>query len=109
MGLMLKCRVLEPGCGHSESFELRLESESVTVRSLLQRRVARELESRRLAKQKAVLPNARSALAAAEAAFERNQLLVLHGERQCLALDEVVTARSSDEVTFIRLVPLASG
>jgi hypothetical protein len=42
-------------------------------------------------------------------AFERGQILVLVGDRQCVELDEAVRVATSTKVTFVRLVPLVGG
>jgi hypothetical protein len=46
---------------------------------------------------------------AALAAFERNGILILIGDRQAESLDEPIEVKPGTEITFLRLVPLVGG
>lgn len=112
---------------------LDFESETVTVRELIRRRVyeecteynasqqnkfrglvipegmERELNSPALARPRKV--DWEKQYARAVEAFDRNGFIVLIGEQQAEDLDETVTLRLGEalEVTFIKLVPLVGG
>lgn len=112
---------------------LDFDTETVTVRELIRRRVyeecteynadpqerfrglvipegmERELNSPALPRPRPV--DWQKQYAKAVEAFDRNGFIVLVGERQAEDLDETVTLRLGEalEVTFIKLVPLVGG
>jgi hypothetical protein len=111
--------------------QLRLVSESLSVRELLAERVRREVEAfnattgtmfhglvqptdtevelngYRLSKQRKLDPDAQ--VAAACEAFERGAFLLLVGDEQLESLDDRFVVVPELEVHFVRLVPLVGG
>lgn len=113
------------------SFTLEFPSEQITVRELIRERVYQEVkdynrkragffrglvrpsaakrtrDGYRIEKGRSVAwkPQFQKAIEA----FEKSRILVLVEDRQCEALDEVLSIRPSTEVTFLRLVPLEGG
>lgn len=106
---IIKCRDWSPGRQYSDGIELSLTSSVCTLADVIRQRVRRELEVQALADPKAKLPSPETAVAAALDAFCAGQLVVLFGDRQITTLAEELTIVGRQELTFLRLVPLASG
>jgi len=120
-----------PGRGRQVAFKLKLWSESVTARELIERRVRHEvnmynekapdiflglvqptdsertLNGWRLKTPRSI--NAEEQVANAWEAFSRGRILLLVDDRQVDILDEEVTLRRDAEVCFYKLVPLVGG
>lgn len=116
-------------------FTLEFPTEQITVRELIRERVYQEVDdyNRRRRQpdghvfQGLVQPtdaevalngfkvkggreiNWKSQFEKACEAYERNQILVLAGDRQTESLDEVLQLSQGTEVTFLRLMPLVGG
>jgi hypothetical protein len=117
---------------------VELESETVTARELIRRAVLEQIATTRVTKEQAramldrqyLLPAEIAAMAATGAvktpgrvvdpdpeaeiarawkAFERQGFVLLCGDRQVHSLDEQLTVRLGEPVTFLRLVPLVGG
>jgi hypothetical protein len=109
--------------------ELRLVSERITLRELLERRIneeVAELNAGADAIQPLITPTHQEKqlndkvspprqvdpvrqLAAAAEAFERRRIVIIVGERQILNVDEPLIITADREVRFIKLVPLVGG
>src|SRR5262245_41155215 len=107
-----------------EPIRLRLVSERITARELVERRVRDEVARYNTApgkvfrglmsapedairRREPMDPDAECARA--RAAFERNQFFLLTGDRQVESLDEEILLTPGLEVRFVRLVPLVGG
>jgi hypothetical protein len=117
--------------GRIRSFKLQLASERISVRELIERRVAQEVEEYNRAQpeyfQGLVQPrdaervlngyrlrekrmlDAREQCAKAVEAFERAGFFLLVDDRQLDRLDDVIAVRPDTEVRFVKLVPLVGG
>ncbi|MCA9254828.1 MAG: hypothetical protein KDA33_04290 [Phycisphaerales bacterium] len=133
--LTIRDETMTPG-GADHVFELTFPTESITVRELIRERVYQEVgdynqrirtatpperyrglvtptqEERRL--NGATSPQAREVdwkrqFDMAIEAYQRNQILVLVGDRQTESLDETIQITAGTEVTFLRLVMLVGG
>lgn len=118
----------------TRSFTLEFPTESITVRELIKERIYQEVDdyNRRgrdagAAFQGLVQPsetevalngtkprrtreiNWKAQFEKACDAYQKNQILVLAGNRQTESLDEVITITRGTEVTFLRLVMLVGG
>jgi len=117
--------------GPSRSFQLQLARERLTVRELIERRVAHEVEAYnrsqteyylgliqpadaertlngfRMRKPRPLDPDKQCAKALD--AFQANGFVLLVGNRQVERLDEEVTLTPQTEVRFVKLVPLIGG
>ncbi|MBS0197312.1 MAG: hypothetical protein JSR77_11185 [Planctomycetes bacterium] len=110
-------------------FELEFPSERVTIRELIRERVYQEVDDfNRRAREGAsgefsglVQPERRARGATAREvdwkqqfqtacdAFEKTRFIVLVGDRQARALDEMVEITAGLEITFLKLTPLVGG
>jgi hypothetical protein len=110
---------------------LRLVSERVTARELIERRVRQEVEEFKASKDEVfrglvqptaaevalngfkvprqVQVDADAQVASALRAFESNGFLLLIDDRQVESLDDVITLHESSGIAFIKLVPLVGG
>lgn len=116
-----------PGAGPAVEFDLEVLTEELTVRELLRawvHQTTKDDYARRVREREARIDasahgrgdlravrtvDPEQAFEQALRAFEGNGVLVLVGERQVQTLDERVTVRPGDAVTFLRLVPLVGG
>jgi hypothetical protein len=117
--------------GRIRSFKLRLASERITVRELIERRVSQEVEEYNRAqpeyfqglvqptdaervlngyrlRQKRMLDAAEQRAKAIEA-FQRSGFFVLVDDRQLDGLEDEIAVRPDTEVRFVKLVPLVGG
>ncbi len=108
MGVTVRFREWVPGCAVGPASEVELPSRRATLRSLIERRVLRELEAQALV-ETARPQDGKRAVAAALAAFTAGKLLVLTPTAQLHELDAWVELRPGDELTFLQLRPLVSG
>jgi hypothetical protein len=133
MAAQLAVRVFDeiPGGGRREAFKLRLVSDRVTVRALIEQRVRHEVEEYnqktpeyfhglvqpmdaervlngwRLRKARHL--DADQQVASALQAFQKGRILLLVDDQQVEALDDEVTLSRDAEVCFFKLVPLIGG
>jgi hypothetical protein len=131
MAALLRLIDEAPGMPRRPAGSLRLASERITAREVIQRRVEAEVSAynaapngifaglvqpRDAARESAgfrlksgrILDAQVQAMTAIEA-FERNRIVMLFNDRQVERLDEVLTVEPDSEVTFLRLVPLVGG
>jgi hypothetical protein len=136
MSVGLKIIDEAPGAPRRFVREMRLVSERISVRELMQRRIEEEAAEIN-AGQKEPLPlvtptmweqrlngragkpaagdggrkrvDAGEQLAAAVEAFAKGRIIVIVGERQVTDLDAPLTLAPDTEVTFLKLVPLVGG
>ncbi len=112
MGIVVRCRDWFPGGQASASQDLSLPTRRLTVRELIERRVAREFEARSLSDGSAprsATCEVAAAIDKALAAFRMGGLLVLSPHRQLTNLREEIELTAGEELTFLQLRPLASG
>jgi len=112
MGTVIHYRNWLPGAEASPVHALDFPTRRVSVRQVLERRVARELEACRLQNPAAPVPGDNQVVIETQRAldaFGRGDLVVLSPQRQLSDLDEVIELAAGDELTFLRLRPLASG
>ena len=123
-----------PGAQRRFVREMRLVSERITVRELMQRRIeeeAAEINAGRTEPRPLVIPamweqhlnggkkatgtssrkrvDAGEQLTAAIEAFVKGRIVVIVGDRQVSDLDAPLTVAPDTEVTFLKLVPLVGG
>lgn len=117
------------GSGQPQEFDLEVLTEHITLRELIRSRVYQEVQDHnhgRGTSSMLVRPNQaelsprgserkprevdwQAQFQLAVEAFQRGQILVLVGDRQCLDLEDQVHVATSTKVTFVRLVPLVGG
>jgi hypothetical protein len=117
--------------GRIRSFRLQLASERITVRELIERRVAQEVEQYNRAQpelfeglvqpteservlngyrlRKKRMLDAAEQSAKAIQAFERSGFFLLVDDRQVDRLEDEIVVRPDTEVHFVKLVPLIGG
>ena len=125
-----------PSGGDAARFELEFPAETVTARELIRSRVYQEVDDYNRRVRSGTAPDYRGLVTPEEAgapaaragrqppkreidwkkqfdtacdAFQKNQIIVLVGERQVEGLDEVITLTRGLEVTFLKLTPLVGG
>ena len=108
MGVTVRFRDWLPGGAAGPASDVELPARRATLRSLIERRVLRELETRALLKA-APPQDGKRAVAAAWAAFSSGKLLVLTATAQLQDLDAWIEMQPGDELTFLQLRPLVSG
>ncbi|CAM5557181.1 hypothetical protein SAVIM338S_04568 [Streptomyces avidinii] len=91
--------------GRTDGWGMEIAEERLALRELIRRRICHEM--RPGADGGRADPKARTE--AAFAAFGRNGLLVLVGDRQITDLDEEIDLPPGTEVTFLKLVALVGG